>query len=118
MSEVKKRKIYSSSSVNVDYGLIEQLNQIILLFVPKGENTTTANDNINPLLISFIESRNLPKILSIWSYYSSTNDFHNLIDISIKLSKITFQIDQIKSYLSIPIKQLINEFYKQIILNI
>ena len=75
MCEVKKRKIYSSSSVNVDYGLIEQLNQIILLFVPKGENTTTANDNINPLLISFIESRNLPKILSIWSYYSSTNDF-------------------------------------------
>lgn len=117
MSEVKKRKIYSSSSVNVDYGLIEQLNQIILLFVPKGENTTTANDNINPLLISFIESRNLPKILSIWSYYSSTNDFHNLIDISIKLSKITFQIDQIKSYLSIPIKQLINEFYKQTLNN-
>ncbi|RCK63993.1 Nucleolar pre-ribosomal-associated protein 1 [Candida viswanathii] len=99
----KKKKAYSAPSVNVDYALIEQVNQI----------TATKTPDIK-LLSPFIESGSLAKLLSIWSYYSSTNDLNHLIDTSSKLSQITRQINELRDEL-LHAKQIIIDTYKDIL---
>lgn len=99
----KRKKVYSAPSVNVDYSLIEQVNLI------------TANKTPDIKLLSpFIESGSLVKLLSIWSYYSSTNDLSHLIDISSKISQITRQINELRDEL-LQFKQIIIDTYKDIL---
>lgn len=105
ISRNKRKKTYSAPSVNVDYSLIEQVNQI------------TANKTPDiKLILPFVESGNLKKLLSIWSYYSSTNDLSHLIDISSKISQITRQINELRVEL-LHVKQIIIDTYKDILNN-
>ncbi|KAI5963244.1 uncharacterized protein KGF55_003036 [Candida pseudojiufengensis] len=101
MSDIKKRKTYSS--VNVDYKLIDQLNKVL-----------ETNDTQN--LIQFIEYGNLGKILPIWSYYSSSNNHKEFVEITNKLNNILFMINESKD-LFLSQRQIIIDTSKDILIN-
>ncbi|EGW35221.1 uncharacterized protein SPAPADRAFT_48246 [Spathaspora passalidarum NRRL Y-27907] len=102
----KKRKSYSVPSINIDHGLLEKLNHIVS---PSGSTDLQA-------LINFIDSGSITKLLSIWSFYASTNDHTQFTDISIKLSKLTFQINS-SSEVLLSQKHILIDTYKDILNN-
>lgn len=79
MSKNQGRVPYSS---NVDTSLLELLTEII------------ASEN-NVQLLQFIENGSLSKVLTAWSYFASTNNHSQFIDVSSKLSKVTYTINLI-----------------------
>ncbi|CAI5756657.1 unnamed protein product [Candida verbasci] len=99
MSETKKRKIYSSQSVNIDYSLIEQLNNL------------QTSKNLVSDLNNFINLGQLNKILPVWSYYSSTNNHGNFIDLINKIVFITDNLNEVQN------ANLVTEFFKNILQN-
>ncbi|RLV92668.1 Nucleolar pre-ribosomal-associated protein 1 [Spathaspora sp. JA1] len=102
---IKKRKTYSAPSINVDHGLLEKLNELV----------SQPSSDLQAL-IQFIESGSITKLLSIWSFYASTNDHTQFTDISIKLSKLTHQIN-LSNTLLLTQKPVIIDTYKDILNN-
>ncbi|KAI5951391.1 hypothetical protein KGF54_004465 [Candida jiufengensis] len=101
MSDNKKRKTYSS--VNVDYQLIDKLNQVI-------------ESNDLQKLSQFIDYGNLGKLLPIWSYYSSTNNHQEFVETTNKINNILYKINESKNSL-LSQKQIIIDTYKDILIN-
>ncbi|KAI5958409.1 hypothetical protein CANMA_004253 [Candida margitis] len=104
MSEVKKRKVYSAPSVNVDYRLVEQLNQI-----------QSSTDNLESIF-HLIQRGDLARALPIWSYYSSTNNHKEFVDITNKLNHVLHKVIENKDNF-LPVRQVIIDIAKDILIN-
>jgi len=79
MSKNQGRVPYSS---NVDTALLELLTSII-----------TSENHVQ--LLQIIDNGSLSKVLTAWSYFASTNNHSQFIDLSSKLSKATYTINLI-----------------------
>ncbi|KAG5417438.1 hypothetical protein I9W82_005072 [Candida metapsilosis] len=104
MSEVKKRKIYSASSVNVDHHLIQQLSDI-----------QSSTDNLESI-IQLIQRGDLGRVLPIWSYYSSVNNHKEFVDVTNKLNHVLRTVNTNKDTFS-PVRQIIIDVAKDVLIN-
>lgn len=104
MSEVKKRKVYTAPSVNVDHHLVEQLG-----------NIQSSSDNLEPI-IQLIQRGDLGRVLPIWSYYSSVNNHKEFVDITNKLNHVLRTVNENKDTF-LPVRQNIIDIAKDILVN-
>lgn len=115
-----KRLNLNHYSSNLDVHIIEKLSSII-------ENSDDKYED----LLKFVLSGNLTKILSNWSQLSSTNNHSQFIELSVKLSKVTYQINLVTGIYNasepfknadvqlkmLELKPMIMEFYTDLLKN-
>ncbi|CAK9435569.1 uncharacterized protein LODBEIA_P02960 [Lodderomyces beijingensis] len=108
MSEPKRRKVYSSPSVNVDHHVIEELDNVLASL----EDTT-------PKLSLFIERGYLGKLLPIWSFYSATSNHKEFVSITNKINAILYKLNELKGDIlfSAQNRQILLDAYKDILIN-
>ncbi|KAI5958097.1 hypothetical protein KGF57_002905 [Candida theae] len=104
MSEVKKRKLYSAPSVNVDSHLVQKLSEI-----------QSSTDNLE-LILQLIQRGDLDRVLSIWSYYSSVNNHKEFVDITNKINHVLRVANENKDTF-LPVRQNIIDFAKDVLIN-
>lgn len=117
-------KTHFSSSVNVDTALLLNLTSIL----SESDNDTKLS-KIHAFISSSPANNSLLKLLSNWSFYSTSNDHSAFIDLSVKLSKFTNFINVASNASNstssptslniafLEVKSIITDFYKDFLNN-
>ncbi|KAG7662349.1 uncharacterized protein J8A68_004120 [[Candida] subhashii] len=111
VEERKKRQYSTPNASHKDQTLILNLDDILSSTNPDTLTTTKVQE-----LVDFIDHGNISTVLSLWSSYSTSNEHIQVSNISVRLMRLTTQINLLSSVL-LTQRQIILDTYRAILNN-